>query len=644
MREVQPLPMVRPALLHGSRTALCAPTLLCSAEDGSMPDPAAHGVSHGDWRWIRSIDVHVDGGEIEHIATSDDEDRVVFHGIARQLDGHEPVAQVVVERARHATPDGFSERVTLVNGRDVPLAARLDLTIEVELAPLADVRAADAAPSPVELRRDGDAVVVDGGARSMRLSVRGGSLEVEEDGRIVATRHEIVRPGDWSGLTVEATFVDASLHARAAIAPPRVIALPHTRRPALDRWVERASGDLADLLLDAGHGPYLAAGAPWDLTLVARDALIAARLLLPSGGGFAEGTLRSLAALQGTAHDPSTGEQPGRIPHRLRRAGDGEGAARIFEAMDATPLWMVLLHDAWRAGMPAEAAEPLVPALEAALGWLARAVGDDFLRLEPARQDHDWRGTLGAVRHHDGSLADEPVAPVELQGLACLAAASAASMLEAFGRDGEPGRALAAGIRERFRASFWVWRGDTEFPAMALDGAGAPVDALCSSIGQLVGTTLLTLREERKIAALLLDDRLSSGFGLRSLATDAAAYWPLAPYAGAVWPHETAIAIEGLLRRRMLAPARALAAQLERAAGALGGQLPECFAGYGLDEVPSPLPIPGAAGPRAASAASVVPVHAGLVAPRASARAVAPMSDDIGAFPLLRRADPRGGA
>ena len=64
----------------------------------------------------------------------------------------------------------------------------------------------------------------------------------------------------------------------------------------------RSLEDLRGLLLTdpqdrSDH--FLAAGAPWYLTLFGRDSLWAARMLLPLGTDLAAGTLRALARRQG---------------------------------------------------------------------------------------------------------------------------------------------------------------------------------------------------------------------------------------------------------------------------------------------------------------------------------------------------------
>ncbi|MCR8672121.1 amylo-alpha-1,6-glucosidase, partial [Agrococcus sp. HG114] len=126
-------------------------------------------------------------------------------------------------------------------------------------------------------------------------------------------------------------------------------------------------------------------------------------------------------------------------------------------------------------------------------------------------------------------------------------------------------------MSDRFRAASWVGRGADRYPAVGVDGSGAPVPRLSGDLGHLVGTGLLSPDEERLVAGLLLDGRLASGFGLRSAASDDAGFRPTEPRRGAVAPVDTAIAIEGLLRAGFPREGTVLALQLERAADALGG-------------------------------------------------------------------------
>ena len=64
---------------------------------------------------------------------------------------------------------------------------------------------------------------------------------------------------------------------------------------------------------------FLAAGAPWYLTLFGRDSIWAARLLLPLGSELASGTLRTLARRQGQPSTSTPASSPGKILHEVRR-------------------------------------------------------------------------------------------------------------------------------------------------------------------------------------------------------------------------------------------------------------------------------------------------------------------------------------
>ncbi len=632
--------VLRPPLPHDDLVALAAPTQARSEQDGTMAAGASHGLFHGDWRYASRIDVLVDGLPVESIATAEERDWTLFRCIAIEPGSGRPAPRVAVERMRQVHSGGMVERVTLVNGREEPIEALVELVCHVELAPVASLRAGSPEPVAVALELEGDEAIATDGSRTLRASSRGGHVRIEGS-RVVVSHRARVAPGDWSGITLELDVADPTLPMHGVTdGLPCEAPLPTGRR-ALDRWATRAVDDLESLLLDAGHGAFPAAGAPWHMTMVARDALIACRLLLPLGAQLAEGTLRTLAARQGVQVDPATGEEPGRILQEMRQGATdpvrpGVEAHPVYAgSVDATPLWIVLLHDAWQAGLPLETVRELRTALHAALSWMDARSSSGFLACpeEPGMgiAGKGWQEDPHGLRFRPGEAS---IATAQVQALACRAAMGAARLLDALGDDGDPWRAWAERLRTRFRERFWVERRGTRFPAMALDARGRPFETLASDIGQLIGTTLLSRAEEVVVARLLLDERLSSGFGLRSMSTDDERYWPLAHYCGAIWPHDTAIAIEGLLRAGLADEARALAEQLERAADAFDGRMPEVYAGYGIDEAPAPVPHPSAGSLQAWSAASVVPVHAAL-AGRSSAL------QPIGAEPLLAALAPR---
>jgi glycogen debranching enzyme len=361
-----------------------------------------------------------------------------------------------------------------------------------------------------------------------------------------------------------------------------------------------------------------------------RDSLIAARMLLPVDRSLAEGTLRALAARQGTKVDEETAEQPGKILHEVRRtevSHDSEGfhlPPVYYGTIDATPLWISLLHDAWRAGMPEAEVAALLDNLEAALRWLGDygdSDGDGFLEYLDTTghglANQGWKDSGDSIRWHDGSIAEGPIALCEVQAYAYEAALDGAALLDAFGRPGgDQWRAWAAAMKERFRAAFWCEDEQGRYPALALDAEKRPVDGVSSNIGHLLGTGILDPAEQRLVVDRLLDPTMFSGYGIRTLSTTNGAYWPLRYHAGSVWSHDTAIVVDGMLRDGFTEEAARVAEGLLRAAEGFDYRLPELFGGQPADEVWPPVPYPASCRPQAWAATSVVPVARALGALR----------------------------
>ncbi len=390
----------------------------------------------------------------------------------------------------------------------------------------------------------------------------------------------------------------------------------------LDALVARSVGDLERLLLTDPDHPgdaFLAAGSPWFLTLFGRDSLWAARMLLPLGTELAAGTLRTLARRQGTRTDPRTEEQPGKILHEVRREALRLADSRALPALyygtvDATPLWITLLHDAWRWGMPDHEVAALLPHAEAGLEWLARhgdADGDGLLEYVDSTgsglANQGWKDSGDSIRWRDGRLAAPPIALCEVQAYAYEAATAGAALLRAFDRPGaDRWEEWAATVRRRFRESFWVSDALGRYPAVALDADKRPVDSATSAFGHLLGTGLLDREESALLAARLAGPDLDCGFGLRTLSSRNAGFNPLGYHVGSVWPHDTAIAVHGLVRAGFPDQAVPLAKGLVAASAGFEARLPELYGGHGSAYDEAPAPYPAACRPQAWSAAAGV--------------------------------------
>jgi glycogen debranching enzyme len=499
---------------------------------------------------------------------------------------------VTVERIRTVAPDGGTEQITVRNHGEESLTTTLTITPGADLAPVDDVRW--------------------GEKRLTQLTGRplpDGIEWTAEDGYRVrlhgATRHDLsLAPGEEfsTTLTVRAVPpVTGGFQPRPAeAAAPWAAGTLTVRSPdhRLDALVAQGIADLGALLLADEGDLYCGAGSPWYLTLFGRDSLWTARMALPLGHELAAGTLRALARRQGARHDPATEEEPGRIPHELRPEHAMSWLPPVYYgSVDATPLFVITLAEAWRWGMPAAEVEALLPAARKALEWLG-TFGDfvSYRGSADALVNQGWKDSPNGIQHADGRLAAPPIALCEVQAYAYQAATLGAELFDAFGVDGgDDLRRWAALLADRFRGRFWL----DGYPAVALDGEGKPVDGPTSNLGHLLGTGLLTAAEERQVAHRLTE--LDSGWGLRTLTDRASGFHPLSYHAGSVWPHDTAIAVLGLVRAGHGGLAARLARGLVGAAPGFGSRLPELFGGY--DSTDPPVPYPAACHPQAWAAA-----------------------------------------
>ncbi|MBF6370970.1 amylo-alpha-1,6-glucosidase, partial [Nocardia puris] len=98
--------------------------------------------------------------------------------------------------------------------------------------------------------------------------------------------------------------------------------------------------------------------------------------------------------------------------------------------------------------------------------------------------------------------------------------------------------------------------------ALGLDGHKNHIDALTSNPAHCLWTGIVADARAAELVESLARRSMTNGFGLRTLGADMAAYNPMSHHNGAVWPHDTAIAVAGLLRYRQVPGAKALAETL----------------------------------------------------------------------------------
>ncbi|MGW3163928.1 amylo-alpha-1,6-glucosidase [Streptomyces sp. NPDC001142] len=621
--EGGPAPQGLQPFLHDACVTLYAPSFAISHADGQIDGPA-DGFYHGDSRALSRLTVAVDGTEPAPVrGTLEGADRAAFRSVLRGLGESTADPAVTLRRRRRVTPGNLEETFEADNAGGRHVRFRLVVTAGTDLAAMERVKSGHVLP-PVPAGTVEDGLAWSRGTFSVRLTSRTRPTSVDPTAGRLEYEIELAPGATWTAvLHCEAAHEDGDQFPAPAegTLPWRTPVLSSADR-GFDHWLSRSAADLDRLRLTDPQRPadqFLAAGAPWFLTLFGRDSLWAARMLLPLGTGLAVGTLRTLARRQGTKSDPATEEQPGKILHEVRRATQDfdQGFSLppcYYGTVDATPLWITLLHDAWRWGLAPEQVEQLLPHAESALAWMrdhGDADGDGFLKYVDhtgrGLANQGWKDSGDSIRYGDGRIATAPIALCEVQAYAYEAARGGAHLLRAFGRPGaDAWEEWAQRLRERFRARFWVEDERGPYPAVALDGEGRPVDSATSGFGHLLGTGLLDHEESALLAARLGAPDLDSGHGLRTLSSDSVAYNPYGYHIGSIWPHDTAIAVHGLVRAGFPATAASLSAGLLTASGAFDARLPELFAGHGAATDVLPSPYPASCRPQAWAAASSV--------------------------------------
>ena len=388
---------------------------------------------------------------------------------------------------------------------------------------------------------------------------------------------------------------------------------------ALAHSFGQAVSDLASLRMrsdNSGIGKLPGAGVPWFMTVFGRDTIITCLQTLLFGPELARTALEVLADLQAREDDPRIDAEPGKIVHEVRHLKAARRwHERYYGTVDATPLYLVLLSEVWRWTDDAALVRDLKAPSLAALEWIDKfgdRDGDGFVeykrRNDSGLENQSWKDSWDSQRFHDGTVAQPPIAPCEVQGYVYDAKRRVAELARDVWRDRDLAARLereAEELRSRFDAAFWVEeRGG--YYALALDGEKNRVDSLCSNVGHLLWSGIVLPERVDAIVDRLMGDELWSGWGVRTMSTGDAGYNPLAYHNGTVWPHDNSLIAWGFARYARWPEAQRIIQRMLTAAGHFGYQLPEVFAGMRRSETPFPIAYPTAARPQAWAAGTPV--------------------------------------
>ena len=612
-------------------------TFFYSSENGDVEAEDAEGLFYQDVRHLSRWHVRIDGGKLEPLTS-----RRVDYFSARvvgtppkQGDGAAPIS---VRRDRFVT-EGAHEDVVLENLSADPHDVALEVTYGADFADVMEAQSggngegrswADLTKRSVTLWHDRD------GYR------RGTLLTFSRQGRVQrkkATFRVHLKPRETWKLCVDVTPI-----VNGERKPPllRCDAF-HDHAPkmpqSLDDWLKTAPYlDTDDATLGRTYRQSLldlaalrvrpdsltikwampGGGLPWFMTVFGRDSLITAYESMHIHAEMAQATLEALAELQATEWDSWRDAEPGKMLHELRR-GTLAALNRVphspyYGSHDSTILWLIVLDEFERWTADTAFVRRMEKHARAALGWLegpADLDGDGYVEYrkrsdsDKALDNHCWKDSSKSILFADGRQAEPPIAVCEHQGYAYDARLRVARLMREVWDDEDEAERLehdAAKLKRRFNKDFWS--SSRRHYVLALDKDKQQVDSLTSNIGHLLWSGIVDEARAGAMVRRLMRDDMFSGWGIRTMSAEDAGYNPLEYHNGTVWPHDTAIAAEGMRRYGFTDEAAKLCEALLDAARAFTNQLPEVFAGFPRDETNVPIEYPDALKPQAWAAAA----------------------------------------
>ncbi|ABF42260.1 Amylo-alpha-1,6-glucosidase [Candidatus Koribacter versatilis Ellin345] len=405
-----------------------------------------------------------------------------------------------------------------------------------------------------------------------------------------------------------------------------------TNNEVFDAALNTGIGDFHALQVPNGNEHIIAAGIPWFATIFGRDSIIAAYQSLCLNPQLAVDTLRVLARYQGTRDSAWQDEEPGKILHEYR---EGEMTlcgempfGPYYGSVDATPLFLILLSEAYNWTADDQLVRDLLPAAMRALEWLDRygdRDGDGFVEYQRRSPkgliNQGWKDSWDANMHRDGKVAETPIALCEVQGYVYEAKYRMSSLLRTFGDTGTADRLRreATELAKRFDKAFWM--PDEGFYAMALDAEKKPLRVISSNPGHLLFTRMLSRERARMVTQRFMQDDLYSGWGWRTLAMSERIFNPLSYHRGSVWPHDNSLIAHGMALNEYREPALQVLTSLYQAALEFRDyRLPELFCGVQRRINDEPVHYPVSCSPQAWASGAMFLILTSVLGIRPSAQ------------------------
>ncbi|MGE0224029.1 MAG: glycogen debranching N-terminal domain-containing protein [Acetobacteraceae bacterium] len=622
-----------------------AMTVLVTEPDGQVQWPSEKGLYFFDTRLISVWAVQANGSDWDLLnggAITYDSARIFLTNRAFLTEDGPVEARRLNFEISRLIDGGLREDMVISNHSQKPVRFNLEISIRSDFADVFDVksnrsvrrgRIATDWSEPEQILRTtyanrdfGRAVTISVGAADSRAAFANGRLVFEVS---------LPRGGLWQ---CSLLYELAAGERRYQAPSRRVLNADGTRESEAGKeWRERvlkirtsneeyyrffnqAIDDMAALRLPIEGTDHMvfvpAAGLPWFMAPFGRDSLIVSLQNILVYPEFARGSLDVLGNWQAKERDEYRDAEPGKIMHELRY---GELAhfrliphTPYYGTADATPLYLITLHAAWRATGDRSLLERHLGHAEAALSWIDNdgdRDGDMFQEFQTRSpvgyENMNWKDAGDSMVYPDGTLVRGPKALCELQGYVYDAWVRMAEVYDALDRP-QPAAALRAKARalfDRFNEVFWDE--ESGFYAYMLDGQKRKVLTVASNPGHLLWSGIVPPERAARVVARLMAPDMNSGWGIRTLSSEHPAYNPYSYQNGSVWPHDNSLIVLGFKRYGFHREAARIARDISGAASHfLLNQLPELYAGVPRDNASFPVQYLGANVPQAWAAGS----------------------------------------
>lgn len=620
-----------------------------SAPDGDINPQSLEGLYAYDTRFLSSYTLTIDGKKPLNLGSGNFDHSIASFYASLRGSQRQAAGAVSIVRDRHIA-EGFHEDLNLINHSSVTKKLRLKLAFDADFADIFEVRM-----DPI--RKVGRITVTVKDDSGLCFAYDRGDFHRETwisfsetpviRNKTAVFEISLIPKGTWKICITILPVIESSakpmkcateilgtpfgIYKRGGV-PPLAEMKGEAERTVFNDIPEleteyrglrdaypKAISDLRSVSMKQENGQFvLAAGLPLFMAIFGRDAIISAIQTKLLGPQLMLGTLQTLTGFQAKKIDNFRDAQPGKIPHEARK---GELSmleivphTSYYGSVDATPLFLILLWEAYQWTGNLELLRQFLPAAEAALHWIDKygdLDGDGFVeyhrRSPKGLKNQGWRDSSDAVSFANGTLAESPLALVEVQGYVYKAKRKMAEIYHLLGKP-KKSYQLAEEARilyERFNEAFWME--DKGYYAMSLDRNKVQVDGIVSTPGHCLWTEIIPPERAPKVVERLMGEEMFSGWGIRTLSSKMARYNPVSYHNGSIWPHDNSIIAAGFARYGFIEQAREVAFSIIDASSDFPNHsLPELFAGYSRRLYSFPVAYPEANAPQAWASGAII--------------------------------------